>query len=105
MDDEKSIDALLDEEIMMWDPQPNEKLVGKYKGKRTGFGKFNSTVYLIKKADVVFGVWGSAVIDDKLRDCPVDTPVGIKFMGMAQSEKGSTYRNYRVIIIKDEPAQ
>lgn len=98
MEEKKSMEELLDEEFEMWNPQPGEKLLGKKVGKRTGIGKFASTVYIIKKeTGELIGVWGSTVTDDKLKDVPDETPIGIKYLGPKEGKTG-TYKDFRIIV-------
>lgn len=101
--EDNEIEKLLDEEIEIWSPEEGEKIIGTLKERRVGAGKFESTLYIIQKNDgTLVGVWGSTVIDSKLKDLQEGTKLGIKYLGISKGERGQ-YKNYKVVI--DESCQ
>ena len=71
---------------------------GRYVSKMENIGKNNSNIYLLEASDgKTIGVWGSSVIDNKMRNIAEGKMVAIEFIGDAVSEKtGRTYRDYEV---------
>jgi len=94
----ENIEQMLNEEINTWIPKENESIIGFLKEKRAGVGKFNSILYVLDVDGKLYGIWGSSVIDQHLANVPIGSQVGIKFVGMAKSDKGNNYKNFRVVV-------
>jgi hypothetical protein len=103
MEENKSMEEMLDEEIDFWNPAEGDKLIGEFQGVRHKVGKFASDVYIIKTDIGFVGVWGAKIIADKLKDVKPGTKVGVKFLGIKKGDAGE-YKNYKVIV-EEKPEQ
>lgn len=94
-----------------WDFGKNPQFEGVFVEARVGVGQNNSNLYVFEGKDQErYGVWGSAVLDTRLKNLVVGEETVIVYAGMAKSEKtGRTYRDYRVFhkggstITEEEP--
>ena len=79
-----------------------DAITGIYKGKEENVGPNNSVLYTINTKDGERAVWGSTIIDSRLKNIEEGMEVRIVYKGEEQSEKTKrTYRNYEVY--KREP--
>jgi hypothetical protein len=104
MTDKEKIQKLLDEELTFWTPQEGESIIGLLKEKREGIGQFGSNLYIIDVDGKLIGVWGNAAIDNNLKDVPVGSQIGLKYIGKAISDKTKReYKNFRIVVEPLEP--
>lgn len=79
-----------------WDEQ--EPLIGFYVRMKTNVGTHSSNVYVLRKEDgEEVGVWGSTVINGRFDEIPVGSLVKIESLGEAKSQKGTKYKDYRIM--------
>ena len=78
-----------------WKPEEGDEIEGAYKSKKTGVGKFKSTIYVLetKKGDI--DIWASKAISDALEDKEFGISVKIVYHGEKPSPKGTFY-DYKV---------
>jgi len=81
-----------------WDFEKEPVLEGIFIEKQENVGHNNSNIYVFEVKDHKrYGVWGSSVLDTRLKNLVAGEEVTIVFVGRAKSEKtGRTYKNYRV---------
>lgn len=108
--EENKIDINLDAEWVkqesdlnaeMWDPElsGSKELAGKLCDIRDHVGANDSTVYTFEKADgSKISVWGSTVLDAKLKTVELGTTCKIVFLGRQERKdgKGKPYKNWEV---------
>ena len=80
-----------------WDSTSTTPIVGKYIGMKTNVGPNASNIYnIVNEADgEIWGVWGSAVIDSKFEEIPVNSRVRIEYLGKKQGKRGE-FKDYSV---------
>lgn len=90
----------------MWDENTGP-LIGKYVARRSDVGPNGSMVYTLKPDDgEEIGVWGSAVIDARFKEIPINSTVGIEYIGKVQAKRGSgQYKDYDIQYIPPEGYQ
>src|SRR3990167_10500700 len=83
-----------------WDPELQGELVGKYLGKKENIGRNNSTVYQFEQEDgKKIGVWGSAVIDNRMKEVQIGDMVKMVYLGKVNNPKsGRTFKNFDVFV-------
>lgn len=81
-----------------WDFEENPEMVGIYVGKEVGVGPNNSNLYSFKTPDgKIVPVWGSSILDSRLKNLEIGVEVKIAYLGKEVSEKtGREYHNYDV---------
>jgi len=81
-----------------WDFEKDPHFEGVFIEKQTGVGKNNSNIYVFESLDNKrYGVWGSSVLDTRLKNLAVGEEVVIVYVGKETSEKtGRTYKNFKV---------
>ena len=81
-----------------WDFDKDPQLEGVFIEKQTGVGQNNSNIYVFEGQDNArYGVWGSSVLDARLKNLVVGEEVVIVYLGKEKSEKtGRTYKNFKV---------
>lgn len=87
------------EQAKTWIFTDKPEMVGVYTGKEENIGENNSTVYNFETADGEnVSVWGSTVLDTRLKNVKEGQEVKIKFLGEVPSpnRKGKTYKNFEV---------
>ncbi len=84
--------------------QEGDELVGKYIGKKEEVGKNKNTIYNVEADDgTIYGVWGSALLDDRFNNMKEGERVRIIYKGSTISGKsGREYRLYDVYHQPDE---
>ena len=83
--------------------EENDELIGKYVGKKENIGVYENNVYEIETDDGLYGIWGSAVLDDRFSEVEEGEMVKVVFLGNAVKKSGSgTYRNYAVYHQKEK---
>lgn len=87
-----------------WDMKVQPILVGTYKAKKTNVGPNNSNMYMVREdgKEEDTGVWGSTVIDGRFEEIPVGSRVKIEYLGEEKSQRGSTFKNYKILYIPDK---
>ena len=86
-------------EFNTWSPEKiGDNIVGVLLGKEIDVGVNKSSIYSLQTEDgEIVSVWGSSVIDPRLKNAEVGTVVKITFLGEQLSEKsGRTYKDYDV---------
>jgi len=81
-----------------WDFKKNPQFKGVFVEVRQGIGQNNSNLYVFEGEDQKkYGIWGSAVLDVRLKNLVVGEEVVIIYAGTTKSEKtGRTYKDFRV---------
>ena len=80
-----------------WDSTSATPIVGKYIGMKTNVGPNASNIYnIVNEADgEIWGVWGSAVIDSKFEEIPVNSRVRIEYLGKKPGKRGE-FKDYSI---------
>ncbi len=81
-----------------------DALEGKLVDVRSGVGENNSTMYDLQGTHELWSVWGSTVLDGKMKRVNIGESVRIVFLGEKQSEKrkGRTYKDFQVFVKEPE---
>ncbi len=94
------------EEDKFWDFEQNPELIGKYKGVKENVGKNESNLYTIEYKDEDYKIWGTAVLDTRLKGIEPDKTLYIKYLGKEKSNKtGRNYKNFKVYHIPNEESE
>lgn len=80
-----------------WDSTSSTPIIGKYIGRKDNVGPNQSTIYnLVNEEDgEIWGVWGSAVIDSKFAEIPLNSRVRIEYLGKKPGKRGE-FKDYSV---------
>ena len=74
-----------------------DTLIGKLQFKRTDVGKNKSNMYDIQTEDKLVSVWGTQVLDDKIRLVPIGSEVKIEYLGKKPAENSDReYHDFQV---------
>ena len=98
----KEWEQLQDEMNPTWNGKDNpltegDELVGILKGVEYEVGPNDSTMYTLEARDGVWGVWGSAILDTRLKNADTGDEIKIVYNGYKKSEKtGREYKDYTV---------
>lgn len=87
------------------DLQPEEILKGEFVDKAENLGDNNSTMYVIKnEVGQRVGVWGSTVLDIRMKNIEIGQSIRLVYKGKKASEKrkGSKYHDYEVSVWEEE---
>lgn len=93
-----------EEVVESWDEiytftKNGDSIAGVLQAKVPEVGPNESTVYVIKKGDVKFGIWGSAVLDKRMRSVNPNDEVMVIYLGEAVAPKSNReYHDYKVLI-------
>ena len=80
-----------------WDYKNDKEIVGTYKGMEVGVGPNNSKMYSLDVKGKTIGVWGTTLLDARLKNLVVGEEVKIVYLGKAKSPKsGREYHNFEV---------
>ena len=81
-----------------WDFEKDPQFEGVFIEVRQGVGQNNSNLYIFEgEGQKRYGVWGSAVLDTRLKNLAVGEETVIIYAGMAKSEKTDrTYKDFKV---------
>lgn len=92
------------ENLPSWDFEENKELVGKFLGVEEGVGPNNSMLYTFDTDEGKVSVWGSTVLDIRLKNVEIGEEVKIVYLGKEKSEqrKGATYKNFEVYHRKEK---
>lgn len=84
----------------VWNPEnPNDELVGTLLGSDEGVGRYESTVYHLEMDDgAQISVWGSTVLDSKMRFVKAGQKVKIVYTGKQKSKAGSDTKLFEVYV-------
>jgi hypothetical protein len=91
--------------VEAWDFEKNKVMRGVFLSKEENVGDNNSNFYNFEtSAREVVGVWGSTVLDTRLKNVQMGEEVVIVYLGRAKSQKrkGASYKNYEVYHRKPE---
>jgi len=84
-----------------WDPQKQKEIIGKLLNIQEEGGKYKTKVYTFETEDAVVDVFGSAVLDPKIRPvCQIGNKIKIVFLGMKQG-KDAEYKDFDVFLGKE----
>ena len=80
-----------------WDSTSETPIIGKYIGRKDNVGPNQSTIYnIVNEADgEIWGVWGSAVIDSKFAEIPLNSRVRIEYLGKKPGKRGE-FKDYSI---------
>ena len=80
----------------VWDFEANPEMIGLYIGKEENVGENNSNLYSFEVDQKNISVWGSTVLDIRMKNVKIGEEVKIKFLGMEDSpnRKGKQYKNF-----------
>lgn len=101
------------EVVESWDDiftfdKKNDTITGILQAKVPDVGPNNSTVYIIEKDGIRLGIWGSAILDNRMRSVNPKDEVMVIYLGEAVAPKsGREYHDYKVLTrgVKHVPAQ
>ncbi len=82
-----------------WDFEENDTLIGVFVGKEENVGENQSMLYEIETKDGRrVNVWGSTILDTRLKNIEIGEEVKIVFLGREKSKKrkDTEYKNYDV---------
>jgi len=81
----------------LWIPEKkDEEISGRLAKVDVGVGENKSMLYTIETEDAVRGVWGSTVLDGKMRFFEVGDYVKIVFLGKKEGGKKESYKDFEV---------
>ena len=83
----------------VWDKK--EPIEGQLLGTEHNVGPNDSTMYTVAVGDDEVKVWGSTVLDDKLKNVKPGSFVKIEYEGKLKSKKGTEYHSYKVFVDMD----
>ena len=88
----------------MWDWETDgEKVEGELVKVDTGVGKNESNVYTIKAEEGEVGIWGTAVLDNRLNELELGTKVQIIYKGERKNpESGRTFKDFSIAVWSEE---
>lgn len=85
------------------DIKKTKEFIGVYKEREENVGPNNSIVHIFEKEDGDYSIWGSTVLDARLKQIDFGKLVMIEYKGLKDSEKGGRkYHDYK-IYWKDVP--
>jgi hypothetical protein len=87
-----------DVEQTFWNPEKEgDSIEGIYLSKQEEVGENKATVYNIETPEKqVIGVWGSTVIDQKMKLISSGDDIRIIFEGRVKPEKGKEYKSFKI---------
>ena len=86
-----------------WDFEENESFEGTYVGREENVGPNNSMMYEFKSLDDKnVSIWGSTVLDTKMKLIEPGLRVKIIYLGKVKSPKGNTYKDFAVSVWEEE---
>lgn len=86
---------------ILWSPQKEgDEVSGKFLGCIASDGEFESNILIIQTDKEIANVYGSTVLDDKLKHGMVKEGDYIKivFKGKQKSEKGKEYKDFEMYV-------
>lgn len=82
-----------------WIPEKvNDEISGKIRIIEEEVGENKSKLYTLETKDLVRGVWGCTVLNEKMKLLEVGNSVKIVFLGKKQGAKKEPYKDYDVFI-------
>lgn len=102
-----------EEVVESWDEiytfgKKGDSIAGILQAKVPEVGPNESTVFVIKKDGIKYGIWGSAVLDKRMRSVNPQDEVMVIYLGEAVAPKTNReYHDYQVLVrgTKHAPAQ
>ena len=80
-----------------WDFDEKPEMIGIYLGAKNGVGPNKANLYEFKSGDESVSVWGTSILDARLKNLEKGEEVKIVFLGKEISPKtGREYRNFDV---------
>jgi len=85
-----------------WDQK--EPLIGQFLGTKSDVGPNNSEMHNFRDDNGEnIGVWGSAVLDNKMKDVPVGSRTKVEFLGKKENPKTNReFKDYSVVFFPPE---
>ena len=86
-----------------WDPQEQKEIIGKLLNVEDSGGKYKTKVYSFETEDAVVDVYGSAVLDAKIKPiCQIGNMIKIVFLGMRNGKDDQDYKDYDCYLVIEE---
>ena len=86
-----------DIEMEFWSPEnPEDSVSGFYISKQENFGENKSNLYNIETSEGVKSVWGSTVLDNKMKLVKIGDDIRIIYLGKVKPEKGREYKDFKI---------
>lgn len=86
----------------VWKPETDgDSIEGVYIGKDTEVGQYDSTAYHMENLKGQWTIWGSTVLDDKMRYIKEGTQIKIVYKGKQKNSKGQETKMYEVYKAKE----
>lgn len=83
-----------------WKPEnEGDKIIGVYVRTKGNVGMNNSTIYTLKTENGLIDVWGSAVLDNKFSEIPLNSQVKVEFLGRKKGKGPVQYKDFKVLYI------
>src|SRR3990167_9165592 len=81
-----------------WNFEKEPEMIGLFIGKEENVGENNSNLYTFEVDQKNVSVWGSTVLDTRMKNVKVGEEVKIVFLGLKDSpnRKGKQYKNFDV---------
>jgi len=84
--------------IGSWNVEKQKEITGKILRVQEQGGKFDTKVYTLETDDAIVDVFGSTVLDDKIKSlCEIGNVVQITFLGKVQG-KDAEYKDFDVAL-------
>lgn len=86
-----------------WKPEnPNDEISGKLIKIDSEVGENKSMMYIFVTETNIQGVWGSTVLDEKMKVFNVGNFVKIVFLGKKEGSRKEGYKDYDVYLAEEE---
>lgn len=81
-----------------WDYKNNKQIIGVFKRMESGVGPNNSNIYYLETEDGVIGVWGTTLLDARLKNLNIGEEVKLVYLGEKPSpnRKGKNYHDFDI---------
>lgn len=81
-----------------WNPENQKEIVGKILNIQESGGKYNTKVYTLETENEIIDVFGSAVLDPKIKPiCQIGNTIKIVFLGKKQG-KDVEYKDFDIFL-------
>lgn len=80
----------------IWKPEQEDSIQGVLVSKEESKGAFGSTAYAIENKEGQFIIWGTAVLDERMKYIEVGDQVKIEYKGTTKNQKGQLVKIYKV---------
>lgn len=79
-----------------------DSVAGVYISKEENVGENDSNVYNLNTVDGIKSVWGSTVLDSKMKLASFGEDIRIVFVGKVKPDKGREYKDFKLQKVKKE---